>query len=328
MRIFATIILLGLLAVLSGTLAHAQLVPDALSLIASPSSPSPGQTVTVQAATPTFDKNAAFFSWSINGKVRSDLSGAGKDLITFVADTVGSQTRVAVDISRSGSEGRSVSLTIVTSDLSLPWFAETYVPKWYKGKALPVVDSVVRVVAIPQVVLGGGTVRPEDLIYQWGLDDEENALSGIGQRVFRVKVSDLPGASHHVQVTVEDQGKRIQKSGELFIVPIAGPRVTVYEVSPLGGVNPRVAVSVISTNKRGLMDFSVEPFFFSASTRKLLSYKWSVGGSGVRGAPTNPNLITLNTEGLAPGEIPVSVSVDDQDEIVPQAIKAFSLLLQ
>lgn len=327
MRIFVTITFLGLLAVLLGTFARAQLVPEALSLIASPASPSPGQTVTVQASTPTFDKNTAFFSWAVDGKARADLSGAGKDSVTFVAGTVGTQTRVSVVVTRSGGEGGSASLNLIVSDLSLPWFAETYTPKWYKGKALPVANSVVRVVAIPQIILGVGTVRPQDLIYKWDLDDQEGALSGIGQQVFRVKVSDLPGVSHRVRVLVEDQGKRVQKSGELFIVPAAGPRVMIYPASPLGGLNPRVAASLIPANKRELMDFSAEPFFFSVVTRKLLSYQWSVGGSEVGGAPASPNIITLNTEGLPAGEVPVSVSVDDQDEVVPPAVRSFSLLL-
>lgn len=304
----------------------AQLVPDALSLVASPASPSPGQTVTVRAATPTFDKNTAFFSWSVAGKARPDFSGAGKDSITFVAGAVGSQTRVAVDVSRGGGEGGSAALNIISSDLSLPWFAETYAPKWYKGKSLPVANSVVSVAAIPQIILDGRTLGPQELIYSWDLDDEGGIVSGIGEEVLRVKMSDLPGTSHHVGVTIEDTGKRIKKEGEVFLIAHM-PRVVIYPSSPLGGGEWRTAAAVLITSAGKLLDFVAEPFFFSALSKKVLSYRWDVAGAEVAGTPQNPHALTINTEGLGSGSITISTSADDRDELVPSASRSFILAI-
>lgn len=328
MRIATIKITVLLLAgVLSGFFVHAQLVPDALSLAASPSSPSPEETVTVQAATPTFDKNTAFFSWSIDGKTRPDLSGAGKDSVTFIAGTVGSATRVNVDVSRSDGEGNSASLMVMVSDLSLPWFAETYTPKWYAGKALPVASSVVSVVAVPQIILNGRALSPQELIYSWDLDDEEGVVSGIGKEVLRVKMSDLPKTSHHVKVTIEDTGKRIKKEGEIFLVASA-PKVVIYPSSPLGGGEWRAAAAVFTASVDKLLDFVAEPFFFSAASKKNLSYGWDVAGAEVFGSPQNPHILTLNTEGFAEGTIPLSVSVDDKDDLVSPAFGSFNLQIQ
>ncbi len=315
------------LSLLSGVVAHAQLVPDALSLVSSPASPSPGQEVTVRAATPTFDKNTAFFSWSVGGKQRTDFSGQGKDLITYIAGEVGSVTAVRVSISRAGGEGNSASLNIIVSDLALPWFAETYTPKWYKGKALPVANSVISVVAIPQIIIGGRALRPEELIYRWDLDDEEGILSGIGEETFHIKMSDLPKTSHRVRVMVEDIGKRIQKDAEVFFVAFE-PRVLIYPSSPLGGGEFRSATGQFAVTSRGLLDFIAEPFFFSALSKKNLIFRWSVAGQELAGAPQNPHIITLNTTGLEEGEIPVSVSADDRDELVSPAFGSLNLLIR
>lgn len=318
------LLLTSLLLVTSAS--NAQLVPDALSLVASPFSPSPGQTVTVRAATPTFDKNTAFFSWSIDGKARADLSGAGKDSITFVAGAVGSQTRVVVDVSRNGGEGGSASLSIVASDLSLPWFAETYTPKWYKGKALPVANSVVSVAAIPQIILGGRALGPNELIYSWDLDDEEGIVSGIGKEVLRVKMSDLTGTSHHVKVAIEDTGKRIKKEGEVFLIA-SSPKVVIYPSSPLGGGEWRAAAAVFITSAGKLLDFVAEPFFFSVASKKNLSYGWNIARVEVAGAPQNPHALTVNTAGMESGSIAISISADDRDEFVPSASRSFILTL-
>lgn len=315
-----------MVGILSGIATHAQLVPDALSLIASPASPSPGQTVTVQAATPTFDKNTAFFSWGIDGASRPDLSGAGKDSITFVAGSVGSQTRVLVDVARNGGEGSSAALSIISSDLSLPWFAETYVPKWYRGKSLPVANSVVSVAAIPQIILDGRALRPQELIYSWDLDDDEGIVSGIGKEVLRVKMSDLPGASHHVKVAIEDTGKRIKKEGEVFLIA-STPRVVIYPSSPLGGGEWRTAAAVFVSSAGKLLDFLAEPFFFSVLSKKALSYSWDVAGAEVAGTPQNPHALTVNTAGMESGSIAISISADDQDEFVPSASRSFILTL-
>lgn len=311
---------------LFGALAHAQLVPDALSLVASPASPSPGQTVTVRAATPTFDKSTAFFSWSVGGASRADLSGAGKDSITFIAGATGSQTRVFVDVARNGGEGGSASLGIISSDLSLPWSAETYVPKWYKGKSLPVANSVVSVAAIPQIILDGRTLGPNELIYSWDLDDEEGIVSGVGKEVMRVKMSDLTGTSHHVKVAIEDTGKRIKKEGEVFLIASA-PRVIIYPSSPLGGGEWRAAAAVFIASAGKLLDFVAEPFFFSVASKKTLSYGWDVGGGEVAGAPQNPHALTLNTASMESGSIAISISADDREEFVPSASRSFILTL-
>ncbi len=317
--ITAVVFLLG-----SGTLLHAQ-IPQPISLIASPSSPSSGQKFTVQAATPTTDSDTATFRWTVNGIAQPDASGIGKHTIALTAGSLGSETRVAVSIAHARGI-QSASLVVRVSDLALTWFAETYVPPWYRGKALPSQNAVVNFVAMPRIIIDGAAVPPERLIYQWSLDGEGNALRGLGERIFRIRTLDLPGATHTVRVTVEDSNRRVHKEALAIIVPTS-PRIALYAATPLGGVEPRAARSFLSLGLGILTDFQAEPFFFPVSSRRDLSYRWTVGGRAIAGQPENPSLLTLNT-GAKAGTIPISILIDDREQFIPSAAGLLNLILR
>lgn len=319
-----TIATLALSGLFAASFVYGQIIPDPLSLAANPSSPSPNQRVTVAANTPTFDKDTAYFSWTVDGTPRPDLSGQGKSSFFLTAGAVGSSVRASVFVERDAGGSLTGSIVIKTVDLALPWFADTLVPRWYKGKALPIPESIVTIVALPQF---GSGLKPENLIYRWGLDDQEDILVGAGKQTFRVKTSDLPDTSHHVTVTVENINKDIQKKGEVFIVS-GNPLVNIYPSSPLGGIESRSAGSVIATVKRGLFDFAAEPFFLNISSKKTVPFLWTAGGLETTGLAKNPDFLTLDITGLPAGSVPISVSVANVSPILSKITKAITLLLQ
>lgn len=311
-----------------GLLTHAQFLPKTLALVASPTSPSPGETFVVEVSAPALDKNASYFSWEVNGKATPDLSGLGKSSLSLVAGELGSTVRIDVRVSRAGGGiAGTATLAVRSADLTLSWYAETYTPQWYKGKALPVQNSIVNVVAMPSIITGGRVNRPENLIYRWSLDDEDNTLVGAGKDIFRIRTSDLPKSSHRIKVVVEDVNKTVRKEGVLNITPVL-PRAVIYPSSPLGGVESRHAPLFISTGKRGILDWVAEPFFFPVSSRKTLSYRWTVGGGAVVGTPENPFFLTIDTGAKPATLLPIAVSINDKGGLTPSAYKLLTLLLQ
>lgn len=326
MKLVLKIAIFGAIVFGAGTL-HAQFLPEEISLFATPSSPSPGETFEVQASTPTFDKNTFFFQWSVDGVSRPDLSGMGKSTIQLTAGSVGSATRVNVTASHPREGSRSASLSIRVSDLSLSWSAETYVPRWYKGKALPIQNSVVRVVAVPQVIIGGAAIDPDNLIYLWSLDDEDRVLSGAGERVLRVRLSNFPRATHRVSLVVEDRLKRIRKEKSLLIEAEREPRLAIYEVRPLGGVEPRSVVSFAPLGTE-TVNLLAEPFFFGIKAKRELFFSWRVDGNEISGSPENPFLLTLNLSGRNGGLVTTSANAKSQNEFLPSASKTLNLFIQ
>lgn len=320
-------IILGSLVLFLGSLARAQFIPDPVSLIASPSSPSPRETVVIEASTPTFDKNSAFFSWTVNGASRPEFSGQGKNQITLTAGEIGSALQVNVEVSASQGAGGSASLSVRVSDLALTWFAETYVPKWYKGKALPTPNSVVSIAAIPRFVAEGREIPSQNLIFRWGFDDEDRVLAGAGAEVFQIRISGVPKTSHHIRVTVEDTAGQITKEREIFIVP-ANPRLAIYPSTPLGGIEFRTSPSFYLTASRGIIDFQAEPFFFSVQSRKELPYQWSVGGIEAKGTPGEEYGLSLNTGDSPVPILPLSVAISIPNSVISAISKTLTLFLQ
>lgn len=302
-------------------------LPLPLSLIASPQSPNAGEKVTIRASTPTFDKNATFFRWTVDSKQRPDLSGPGKNSIQFIAGAVGSVTRVVVEAVKPGGESAQASLGVVSSDLAVTWSAETYIPKWYKGKALPSQGSVITFVAVPRIVIGGSTIPPRVLIYTWGLDDDDFALSGTGEQVFSLRLSDIPKQNYDIQLTVEDADKRIKKTERIFMVP-QNTSVGIYKISPLGGIEPRSSLASTPVAPGGSFDLIAEPFFFPVSSKKSLSYRWNANGITSGGSPDNPDILTINTNENTGDQILISLSVDNGNSYISAATKAISLFLR
>lgn len=316
-----------LLAVFAGlnSLATAQipLIPPILSISASPASPAPGEQVTMSALTPTFDKNSAYFEWVVNGAFRPDLSGPAKHTITLTAGDIGSSISVSVDVAAPDGSQNSASIVIRSADLSLLWFAETYTPRWYKGKALPVQRSTVRLVAVPDFAVSGARISPEKLIYVWDFDDEKRVLAGMGERVFRIKTGDFLKSGGQVTVTVENTDRKIRKEKRIIISNTA-PRVAVYPLLPLGGIETRSA-NLENFSFSEVLDLIAEPFFFAVSSKKELSFRWDVAGISAEGVAANPDILTLRSSGPTDTPVSTSVSVNDRDIITPSASKFFTL---
>ncbi|TSC69347.1 MAG: hypothetical protein G01um101466_71 [Parcubacteria group bacterium Gr01-1014_66] len=305
--------------------AHAQFVPNTFSLNAAPETPGAGETVVITASTPTTDENTLIFTWTIDGITRNDLSGQGKNRITLIAGKIGVITRISVRARRvSNQEFASASLTIRPANLSLVWHAQTLIPRWYQGKALPSARAIVRVSAIPEFVVSHVSLKPESLIYRWSFDDEEQVLAGVGEQVLTIRTKDFADSSHDIRVVVEDVNKQIRKEAQIFLTTTE-PEGNIYLKTPSGGVEFRRSITRFSPYANSsMLDFQFEPFFFPVATRKALSYQWQTGQAAVSGSPQNPYLLTIQTAGQS-GSIPISVTVNDNDPFVPGVFKSFTL---
>lgn len=278
-------------------MAYAQVIPQPISLSASPPSPEPRSSFTVSASTPTFEKETAFFEWTADGKALREFSGLGAHQITLTAGAVGSPTKISVAVSRRDGDGGSASLTVIPSELSLPWIADTSVPLWYTGKALATPGADVSVVAVPQIIIGGAAIPPQDLIYRWSIDNTRAALAGAGKQEFRFRASDLAQSTHQIDVVVEDLDARIRKEGRALITTDATPRLTLYPSLALGGAEQRRAGS--SAARPGLFDIIAEAFFFPLSSLSSLAYAWTIDGVQTPTPRDDPRLITIDATGQA-----------------------------
>jgi hypothetical protein len=294
-----------------------------LSLVSTPASPSPGETVSIQAETPTFDKNTVQFIWTVDGKSRPDLSGFAKNTFTLVAGAVGSTIRVNVEVLPQGFASIRATQTIYISDLSLTWTANTYKPKWYKGKALPVANSILRIAAIPAIIIDGVTIPVNKLIFTWNIDGKR-ILQQIGAQVFEYKAPERSFNTQLVRVVIEDINKRIKKEARIAINN-QQPKAVIYQVFPLGGIGQRRGTTAFSPVSTGSLDLQTEPFFFNVLSRKDLLYEWSAEGKKIMSITENPFFLTLDIQEQSAGTIPVSVFVNDDDMFIPSVERTLTI---
>jgi hypothetical protein len=302
-----------------------------MALRANPISPSPGQIFTVTADT-QFNPAEAIFTWIINDRVRPELSGLGKNKAEFQAGNNGTTFKIRVN-ARHPIWGEAVAIqTFTVTDVSLTWSADTYIPRWYKGKALPVPGSIVTVTATPEIILNGARVPTEQLIFHWLVNGPAEIRAGRGMNSIKLLTSDNPLNTLNVKIRIEDATggvlRVLKETGNLFIKTADG-QISVYQSNPLGGINPHSAIKTTvyrSSNNSGLQ---AEPFFLPIKSKKELKYKWTIGGIEITGTPQFPWLISIDATGQQPNvtEFPVNLWVEhpsDKDIFLSKKFTLFN----
>lgn len=264
------------------------------SIRATPESPSPGESVKIEAKPSTFETQSADFQWTVNGRRRTDLSGVGRNIFNLNAGKVGSIVRVRVEAREPDGTSHSAEASIHVSDLAIEWSAHTYTPKWYKGRALPIRGSFVTISAIPSFMLDNAFIPARSLIYTWFVDGQE-ALKGAGEQVLVTQHSSFPRTSRTVIVRVEDRDGRIRKEARLGLVP-REPAASIYRTTPLGGIEPRQSMTV-SSNPGEIFDVQAEPFYFNTQTRDDLTFQWRVNGAIQKSETVEPHQLSISTAG-------------------------------
>ncbi|GEM_PF-1257746 len=297
-------------------------IVQSVVLSSEPSSPSPEQKVTVQADTPTTDSDRDVFTWIIDGVTRPELSGAGKNTFTYTAGPVGSIKRVSVRVQPINDQAFSSSLNIYTTDIVLTWTADTFIPKWYKGKALPIVNSKIRMVALPTFIVDGAQIPASRLIYAWSVDGNR-VSKGVGKQVYDFEQPNQTWATPTILVTVEDSAGRIHKEVRTGMIS-QQPHAVIYQSLPLGGIEFRRGTAAFPSIAPSIVDLEVEPFFFNVQSRYDLSYTWSVGRSPAANTPQNPFLLTIDAQQQqGNADIPVSIVVQNTSDLDSPAVSSF-----
>jgi hypothetical protein len=115
-----------------------------------PTYPRPNEMVFVNLALYTDDLNSADISWYQDGK--NVLSGKGEVKYSFKAGSVGTETKIEIRIKLLSGASFSKTFTLNPASVDLVWEANSYVPPFYKGKALHPRQGSLKLVAMPEFV--------------------------------------------------------------------------------------------------------------------------------------------------------------------------------
>ena len=167
MKFLKKLVFLFYLIVLFPFLASAA-SPSSISVNIAPENPAPNENTEIILSSYSYNLDSVLISWSVDGKAVS--SGIGKKSFSATAPEAGKQTTISASISLPDGTIQKTIILRPAVMLLLWQGTDSYVPPFYRGKAMPGPGSEIKVVAMPEIKSGSQTVNPRNMVYTWKED--------------------------------------------------------------------------------------------------------------------------------------------------------------
>ncbi|MDO8514466.1 MAG: hypothetical protein Q7S50_02900 [bacterium] len=278
--------------------AHAQLgllgIERALSISLSPLHPSPGETVELAVKSSVLDLGTSTILWRANGKTIAQ--GVGVDSAQVTAGALGVETDIEVGVIAPDWVSASGRAIIIPTELDLLIDSDSYIPPFYRGRALVSAGTTLELSVIPRFKRPSGPlIAASDLIYTWRRNGEVlGSISGRGKSSVHIPFLHLYGADNFsVEVRTQDG----VLSGEARVAAQSvEPMLALYEDHPLYGILYHRSLGASTFIPESEMTFAAVPYFSQARSVNdpTLMYGWRVNGALVPRSASAPSEITIN----------------------------------
>jgi len=295
---------------------------DILADIAPPN-PAPSENTTITLSSYGYNLDGVLTTWSVNGK--NAASGIGKKSFSLTAPAAGAETTVTATLALP--DGRiDKKIIIRPSVMVLLWQAEdSYVPPFYKGKALPAPDSQVKVVAMPEIKTGSGMVNPNNMVYAWQQDyTNDQGASGYGKN-FYVYTNDYLDKVNTIGVTASTIDQNYSSEASINI-GTSQPKIDFYKNDAKLGTVWENALSD-GHKIQGDEVMQAAPYFISPRDIRIpsLIFNWFINGEQVAVNSFSKNLMPLQTQAGTSGTSTIKLEIDNQDKIFETASKEINV---
>lgn len=297
--------------------------PSSISVNVVPENPAPFESVSITLNSYANNLDTVLISWFVNGK--KTASGTGKKSFSLNAPKAGSETIVLSRIALPEGD-LEIKVPVRPGSLTLLWQAvDSYVPPFYKGKALPAPDSEIKVVAMPEITQGGGLLDPKNMTYAWRLDytnDQES--SGYGKNFF-FYLNDYLENSNSVSVVASTLDQKSSSEASVNI-NTTSPKILFYKRDPKMGT--LWENSIPENHKIGNNEvIEAAPYFISP--KEILSprlvWSWLINGNGVNTSGFRKNLLPLRVAEGASGTSNLKLQIENLDKIFQSLSKEVNI---
>jgi hypothetical protein len=313
MKRFLSLVLLG--GILATKTVFAQSESIDLSIIAIPNDPLPLQQVRLEVKSYAMNLDSATITWKSDGRILD--SGVGRTRLTVTAPANGGVATITASV---GGIGQAVaSITLRPSSVDMLWeAADAYTPPFYKGKALPPINGVFRVTAIPAANV------PRNLVYRWSRNgSSQQTSSGYGKSSLLFRNSELQTTE---RVDVSAESGNFTGASSITITPRA-PSLVAYQ-SIDGFIDyANGSTKTISSNQPGTV-VRFEPYYFSRSRSITsdLSFNFDVADQPIAGTQTPNELRLSRPEGG--GAVSIHAVVDTVTYSLQHIDRLFTLIFE
>jgi len=290
-----------------------------------PEIPGPNEQVTLRLNSFSFNLNNYTIAWFKDGAKES--SGFGNREFKFTTGSAGDITNITAVIDINGKVLRK-ELRFAPSQVDLLWEAKnSYTPPFYKGKALPVIQSDIRITAIPETLL----IEPSDapnLVYYWDRNYERQvSKSGFGKYFYDFTIDPLV-QNEKITVTSNDRRENSFAKNTLDIPTTAySPQILFYEVDQNNRILTQKDLATNSNINTDTLRFSFHPLHMSSIKQNFvdLFVDWRVNNTSQPPQDFNNQNELYITSGGQAGVTNISVNLEGVDKLLQKAQKSFNL---
>jgi hypothetical protein len=259
----------------------------------------------------------------MNGKNVS--SGIGKKSFSLNAPNAGEEARV---IATTSLPDGAVDTNIVIRPLVMVLLyqaKDSYVPPFYKGKAIPSPDSLVKVVALPEIKSGSSMVNPNNMTYLWKKDYTNNQDgSGYGKNSFTY-VNDYLEDSNNIGVTASTIDQKYSSTTSID-VGMTKPKIIFYKNDTKMGTLWDQALS----DGHKIIDSEVlvaAPYFISPGDIRIptLTWDWFINDETVNAPTLRKNTMPLQVQTGTSGTSKIRLEINNTEKIFESAIKEINV---
>ncbi len=285
---------------------------DDLQVEVVPSYPKPNEIVWLNLAIYTTDLDSADIGWYRNGK--QEVLGKGLKQYSFRNGNAGETTSIEIRVRLQDGTVFSKKLSFAPAEVDLLWEADSYVPPFYRGKALHPRQGKLRVVAMPNFTTNGKVVPASKLIYEWsdGMQVYQSQ-SGYGRNVLSLNGSIL-GSTEQIQLTVRDPNSSLIAQSFLD-VPTTDPELLFYRNDPYYGLLLDNAITEPIALTSQEVEVFASPFYITKELGSALKYNWTLNGQVVPELSNSRTAIFRKPESGS-GRSDVRVEVKNENKIL------------
>ncbi len=310
------------LAQVSGQFSY--VVADDIDLTLNPEIPGAFTNTTLSLNSYVTNMDRAYITWDVDGK--RILAGYGKKQFSVKTGEVGSSMSIAIKVITSGGEVINKSVKISPSEAELLWEgADSYTPPFYKGRALPSPEGIVRVVAMPQIYGGDTLLDANDYIFKWKKEDKVmQEGSGYGKNAFLYRNSYLNPNGEKIEVTSQNN-----KTGAIgknkVTIPVFVPKILFYEKNGLEGIRFQETLKDGFKIKSNDVTIVALPYFTSPKNPvdRDLSYEWKINNLIIP-TPAEKNTLTIR-KGQQSGVSTIGVAIKSFSKLFLEANASLSV---
>lgn len=316
-KIFVFVIFLIFPVICFGQLDMSYTLSRELDVEVIPNYPKPNDWVFIEIALYTDNLDSADITWLKDG--REVVSGKGLKEFSFRTGNIGEQTDIEIRIELLNGSSFSKKMTFNPADVDLTWEANSYVPPFYKGKALHPKQGLIKIVAMPEFVKNGKRTPPEDLIYEWSNDvSVYKNQSGYGKYAVVLNGS-LLGKQEKIRVLVTDPVNNLVAESFLDISPVK-PEIVFYENNPFYGYIFDQALSGRFNMKSPEVQIVSSPFYFTKEDLDLIKNTWLLNGNNAPELSGSKTVVFRKPEEKS-GQSSIFLRMENENRILQQAEK-------